>query len=48
MSVKERILAIRLFESVCRQPEYANRIGVLVEEQKKEVRVNQSERNEEN
>ena len=48
MSVKERILAIRLFESVCRQPDYANRIGVLVEEKKKEVGINRSERNEEN
>ena len=31
MNVKERIIAIRLSESIRRQPEYADRIGVSVE-----------------
>ncbi len=34
MNVKERILAIRLSESIRRQPEYANLIGVTVEHHK--------------
>ena len=35
MTTKQRILAIRLLESIRRQPEYARRIGVVVEEQEK-------------
>ena len=47
MTVKERILAIRLSESIRRQHDYANHIGVSVEKHK-ERNVNQANRNEEN
>lgn len=30
MTVRQRILAIRLLEKQCKAPEYANRIGVSV------------------
>ena len=45
MTVKERILSIRLSERIDRQPEYANRIGVSVETQK-EGQNNRAIRNE--
>ena len=47
MTVKERILAFRLSESIRRQPDYADHIGVLVETHK-ERNGNQANRNEEN
>lgn len=34
MTVKERILAIRLSESIHRQPDYADHIGVSIVEHK--------------
>ena len=43
MTVKERILAIRLSESIRRQLDYADHIGVEVEEIK-ERQVNQGKR----
>ena len=39
MTVKERILAIRLIEKIDRNPEYAERIGVREEEDGKEIKV---------
>ena len=35
MTVKERIFAIRLSESIRRQPDYAKHIGVSFEDHKK-------------
>ena len=39
MTVKERILAIRLIEKIDRNPEYAERIGVREEEDGKKIQV---------
>lgn len=35
MTVKERIMTIRLSEKINRQPEYANNIGLTVSSKKK-------------
>ena len=39
MTVKERMLTIRLIEKINRNPEYAERIGVSEEENGKEIEV---------
>ena len=39
MTVKERMLTIRLIEKINRNPEYAERIGVSEEENGKEIEI---------
>ena len=39
MTVKERILAIRLIEKIDRNPEYAEKVGIREEENGKEIEI---------
>ena len=48
MNVRERIIAIRLSESIRRQPKYADHIGVSVEEFKERTAVNATKDRKEN
>jgi len=46
MSVRQRILAIRLGEKIARQPEYAERLGISQDETKRSFTVEEVEQNE--
>ena len=39
MTVKERILAIRLIEKIDRNPEYAEKVGITEKDNGKEIEI---------